>query len=96
MENFTSQRKLSFRPLCVARAFNDLQILTGVKDGVIRSSLHSQKRTHDILCATEERIAALKVELAESEHHVVGLSTGEVECFNSACSRHARCSQRHP
>lgn len=64
----------------------------GVKDGVIRSSLHSQKRTHDILTATEERIAALKAELAESEHHVVGLSTGEI-IFRS-CSNHARCSQR--
>lgn len=56
-------------------------MLMGVKDGVVRSSLHSQKRTHDILVATEDRIAALKVELAESEHHVIGLSTGEGLCI---------------
>lgn len=54
------------------------QILLGVKDGVVRSRLHAQKRTRDILAATEERIAALKAELAESEHHVVGLNNGEI------------------
>lgn len=70
----------------MAHAFLALQMLKGVNGGVIRSSLNSQKRTHDILCATEERIAALKAELAESEHHVVGLSKGEI--FYTLASSH--------
>lgn len=44
---------------------------------MIRSRLHARKRTRDIISATEERIAALKAELAETDHHVVGLSNGE-------------------
>lgn len=54
-----------------------LKILLGFKDGVVRSRLHAQKRTHDILSATEQRISALKDELAESEHHVIGLNNGK-------------------
>jgi len=52
------------------------QVLLGVKDDVSRSRLQSLKRTQDIMSATEGRIAALKAELAESEHQVVGLSNG--------------------
>lgn len=54
------------------------QVLLDVKDGVIRSRDQAQKRTRDIISATETRIAALKAELVESEHHVVGLSNGEL------------------
>lgn len=49
-----------------------------MKDGIIRSRAQAQKRTRDIISATEARIAALKTELVESEHHVVGLSNGEL------------------
>ena len=61
-----------------------------MKDGVVKSRLHAQKRTRDILSSTEERIAALKAELAESEHHVVGLNNGELDrSWGSKIASHA-------
>ena len=79
--NPVSKLLLVVRPVLAAQALLD------VKDDVSRSRLHSLKRTRDIMSATEGRIAALKAELAESEHHVVGLSNGEV-CLDSAFNYH--------
>lgn len=61
-----------------ARAHLEHQALLGAQDGVIRSRLHARKRTRDIISAAEERIAVLKAELAETDHHMVGLSNGEI------------------
>ncbi|CAM9781122.1 unnamed protein product [Ectocarpus sp. 12 AP-2014] len=65
------------------------ETLLGVQDGVIRSRLHARKRTRDIVSATEERIAVLKAELAETDHHVVGLSK-ESEEFTKAKGMYTR------
>ncbi|CAN0549233.1 unnamed protein product, partial [Ectocarpus sp. 12 AP-2014] len=65
------------------------ETLLGVQDGVIRSRLQARKRTRDIISATEERIAALKAELAETDHHVVGLSK-ESEGFTKTKGMYTR------
>ncbi|CAM9215091.1 unnamed protein product, partial [Hapterophycus canaliculatus] len=65
------------------------EVLLDVKDGVIRSRAQAQKRTREIISATEARIAALKTELMESEHHVVGLSN-ESEEFARAKGMYTR------
>lgn len=54
-----------------------MQVLLGAKDGVLRVRAHAIRRTRDTLAATEARISVLQAELAESEHHEVGLFTGK-------------------
>lgn len=52
-----------------------MQVLLGAKDEVLRVREHAAQRTRTVLATVELRISALQAELAESEHHVVGLST---------------------